>query len=411
MVGSPAAVWHTVGLATVVRKRRVLQVVLSLNPGGTERLVIEICKRLAQQVDSFVCCLDEPGEWAAELAALDIPVSALGRGSGFQPGLSRAIARMIESHAIDVVHCHHYSPYVYGLFASALTKTPLVFTEHGRLSDAAPSLKRRLVNPVLSAIGGRICAVSADLKRHMVAEGFPERRVHVVHNGIDPGRRATAAQHRAAREALGIAHDAFVIGSVGRLDPVKNLGALIEAQSLLLQAFPASRVVIVGDGPERQALEAQAAGLGIADAVTFAGYRSDVRELMAAFDVYANTSTYEGISLTILEAMAAGLPVIATPVGGNPEVVVQHETGLLVPARARSIADAIAPLVDDPQRRRVIGDAGRWRVLRHFSIARMVGDYANFYFGREANTATHAPANEPTPAETMSVNDATRSTV
>jgi glycosyltransferase involved in cell wall biosynthesis len=389
-----------------------MQLVLSLSPGGTERLVIEICRQLAGRVQSMVCCLDEPGGWAAELEGLHVPVVALGRQPGFQPSLAVQIARLIKANDIDVVHCHHYSPYVYGLIAARLANVRLVFTEHGRLSDAAPSRKRRLVNPLLSMLGGRVCAVSADLKRHMVTEGFPARRVEVVYNGIEPGHRPTSIERHGAREALGVPGGAFVTGTVGRLDPVKNLAAMLRAHALLVEHHPASRAVIVGDGPERGALEALAAELGIADSVIFTGYRSDVRALMAAFDVYVNTSTYEGVSLTILEAMAASVPVIATPVGGNPEVIIDQETGLLVPARARAIADAISLLWLDPRRRRLMGDAGRWRVIRHFSIARMVDDYASLYhLGAKNNATSDAPIIAPMDAETISVSDPTRSTV
>ncbi len=388
-----------------------MQLVLSLSPGGTERLVIEICRHLATRAESMVCCLDEPGGWAAELEAMRVPVVALGRTPGFQPSLALQIARLIKAHEIDVVHCHHYSPYVYGLLASRLTNARLVFTEHGRLADSAPSPKRRLVNPWLSLLGGRVCAVSADLKRHMVAEGFPERRIQVVYNGIDPGHRPTSLERDVARATLGVPHGAFVTGTVGRLDPVKNLPALLRAHALVVEQHPESRAVIVGDGPERSALHALAVELGVADSVIFAGYRSDARALMAAFDVYVNTSTYEGVSLTILEAMAASLPVIATLVGGNPEVVVDLETGLLVPGRPPAIAGAIARLCRDARRRRLMGDAGRWRVSRHFSIARMVDDYASAYHLGETPHATIAPPAVPTAAETMSVSDATRSTV
>jgi L-malate glycosyltransferase len=388
-----------------------MQLVLSLNPGGTERLVIEICKRLIDRVDSVVCCLDERGEWAAELEAIDIPVIALRRQPGFQPALSRDIARLIKAHRIDVIHCHHYSPYVYGLLASLPTHTHIVFTEHGRLSNHGPSHKRRLVNPLLSLLGGQVCAVSADLKRHMVAEGFPARRVQVVYNGIDPARRATASEQRAARALLGVPQDAFVIGTVGRLDPVKNLPVLLQAHAVLLESCPTARLVIIGDGPERRPLESAAAELGIAHAVTFAGYRADVRALMAGFDVYANTSEYEGVSLTILEAMAAGLPVIATPAGGNPEVVIDQETGCLVAGRPRSIADAVARLAGDPRRRRVLGDAGRWRVMRHFSMARMVADYASLYLAWQAPAGAGTAAGEPSAEDSASVGGATRLTV
>jgi glycosyltransferase involved in cell wall biosynthesis len=389
-----------------------MQLVLSLSPGGTERLVIEICRQLASRVQSVVCCLDEPGSWAAELEALNVPVVALHRQPGFQPSLAVQIARLIKAHDISVVHCHHYTPYVYGLLAARLANVRLVFTEHGKLSDHAPSPKRRLVNPFLAMLGGRVCSVSADLKQHMVSEGFPASRVQVVYNGIDPGHRPSSLERLAAREALGVPAGAFVSGTVGRLDPVKNLQLMLRAHALLLEKHPGARAVIVGDGPERAALEAHAADLGIAGSVIFTGYRSDVRTLMAAFDAYVNTSTYEGVSLTILEAMATSLPVVAVPVGGNPEVVIDQETGLLVPASARAVADGLSTLALDARRRRRMGDAGRWRVIRHFSIARMVGDYASAYhLGAKNSAITEAPTMAPMPAEAISVTDPTRSTV
>jgi glycosyltransferase involved in cell wall biosynthesis len=169
--------------------------------------------------------------------------------------------------------------------------------------------------------------------------------------------------------------------------------------------------VIVGDGPERGDLAARADALRISDSVIFTGYRADVRALLPAFDVFLNCSTYEGVSLTILEAMAADLPVVATPAGGNPEVVVDQETGYLVEARPRAIAERLAQLAFDARLRQRLGDAGRWRVIRHFSIARMVDEYAALYFGERHSATSDAPVAVPTAADTTSVSDAMRSTV
>lgn len=394
-----------------MRKPRVMQLVLSLSPGGTERLVIEICRHLTDRIESLVCCLDERGAWSRELSGIGIPVVELGRQPGFQPVLARHVAQLIRRHDIDVVHCHHYSPYVYGLMATLMAPAKLVFTEHGRLFDAQPSRKRRLVNPILSLLPGQICAVSNDLKQHMVADGFPARRIRVVYNGIEPGARASAAQRHEARAALGLSRDAFVVGTAGRLDPVKNLSVLLQVMAVLRDKVKGAVAVIVGDGPARAALQAQASELGVIGSVIFAGYRSDVRALMPAFDVYVNCSTYEGVSLTILEAMAASLPVIAAPVGGNPEVVVDHETGYLIPSRPRSIAEALTVLAFEARLRWTMGDAARWRVIRHFSIARMVDQYAAIYLGKLHSATSAAPAAEPTPADTMSVSEPTRSAV
>jgi glycosyltransferase involved in cell wall biosynthesis len=365
-----------------VSKLRVMQLVLSLSPGGTERLVIEIIRALRDRIDFVVCCLDEPGGWADEVEALQVPVVALSRRPGFHPRLALDLARVMKAHQIDVVHCHHYSPFVYGVLASLLKpSTELVFTEHGKLSSAGPSRKRRWVNPLLSRRRGHLRAVSADLRRHMLDEGFQPRRLGVIYNGVDPGERPSEFDRHAARVVLGLPSDAFVLGTVGRLDPVKNLDLLLETHARVVAANDDARLVIIGDGPERAALMAKAAALGISGSVSFNGYRQDVRFLMPAFDLFVNCSTYEGVSLTILEAMAAALPVVATPVGGNPEVVVDRETGLLIPASARLLANAIANLAIDERRRLQMGDAGRRRVENHFSIARMVEEYANLYFG------------------------------
>jgi glycosyltransferase involved in cell wall biosynthesis len=360
---------------------RVLQVVLSLGTGGTERLVIEICKRLSP-FTSAVCCLDEPGAWAGQLTSRGIEVLSLGRRPGFHPSLGYRLARIARERRADVLHCHHYSPFVYGQIA-ALAASPLrvVFTEHGRLSDAAPSRKRRLVNPMLGRLAEGIYAVSDDLRRHMVAEGFPAERVAVIRNGIDPGTAPAPADRDRARRLLGLAPDAFTIGTVARFDPVKDLTTLLDAFIALRAAVPRAQLVLIGDGPDRQRLERHACDAGVAQAVHFGGYRGDARRLLPGLDVYVNSSITEGISLTILEAMAAGLPVVATAVGGTPEVV-SNGTGLLVPARsAGALAAALGTLARHPEGRQALGAAGRARLQREFTLDRMVDHYRRVYCG------------------------------
>jgi len=174
--------------------------------------------------------------------------------------------------------------------------------------------------------------------------------------------------------------DTFLVATVARLDPVKHLETLIEAVALVRSNARRVELLVIGDGPERPHLEASAHAAGVADRVRFAGHRSDVRELLPAADVFVNCSTSEGISLTILEAMASRLPVVATRVGGTPEVVIDGVTGLLVPPRApAAVADALSALSRDPDRRAALGIAGRDRVERSFSIEQMVGQYEQAY--------------------------------
>ena len=358
-----------------------MQVVLTLDAGGTERLVIEIVKKLGRWVDFSVCCLDRAGNWASELTALGVPVVVLKRATGFQPTLGYGIARAAAANRVDVLHCHHYSPFVYGQIA-ALVHRPLrvVFTEHGRLSDAEPSRKRRLVNPLLRSLPAAVFAVSSDLRRHMTEEGFAASGVQVLHNGIDPGRRPTLVDHVAARRALDLSPSARIVGAVGRLDPVKDLTTLVEAFAEVRRDDADALLAIIGDGPARTAILERARALGVDGDVRLPGYRADVRRLLPAFDVYANSSIHEGVSLTILEAMAAALPVVATAVGGTPEVVLDRRSGFLVPGRApAALAAALRSVLNDPERAHAMGEAGRFRVKRHFSIDAMAFGYLAAY--------------------------------
>ena len=366
---------------------RLLHVVLTLGAGGTERLVIEMCKRLAPAIPSLVCCLDEPGAWASELTTRGIEVVSLGRRAGFHPSLGYRIARLARQQRTSVLHCHHYSPFVYGRIAAlAAPDLRLVFTEHGRLSDGRPSRKRRLVNPLLARLAGHIYAVSADLRRHMLAEGFPADRVSVIRNGIDPGPVPTPADRDRARRLVGVSPRAFLVGTIARFDPVKDLKTLVDAFIALRSSVPNAELLLVGDGPERMRLEQQVRDGGVSGAVHFTGHRDDARQLLPALDVYVNSSSTEGISLTILEAMGASLPVVATRVGGNPEVVADQESGVLVPARSiEALASALGALAAAPERRAALGGAGRLRLTRDFTLDRMIDDYRRVYAGGEVH--------------------------
>lgn len=357
---------------------RVLQVVLGLNPGGTERLVIELATRLHGQTPTAVCCLDDEGAWAAEVEARGVRVHALHRPPGFHPSLGRAVAAVARQHRATVIHAHHYSPFVYAACTRlAGLRTPIVFTEHGRLSDAGPSGKRRLANRFLRRLAARSFGVSNDVRLHIVAEGFDPDRVGVIYNGIDVGPAPMPALRTEVRASLGVDDGTLVLATIARLDPVKDLGVLLDA--VRAAADVPLLLLVIGDGSEKTALEAQAAALGLSARVRFLGHRNDARRWLAGCDAYVNTSVSEGVSLTILEGMAACLPVVATAVGGTPEVV-DDSCGVLIPARdAGACAAALRRLAAGPALRETMGMAGRQRVESRFTLDRMVRDYAAVY--------------------------------
>jgi glycosyltransferase involved in cell wall biosynthesis len=256
--------------------------------------------------------------------------------------------------------------------------TALVFTEHGRLSDAGPSRRRRLANQVLANAPDGVFTVSKDLKQHLAAEGFSPDRIGVIYNGIDICPPPSAADRARARQLIGASDDVFVIGTVARLDPVKDLGTLIDAAALLASTQPI-RVVVIGDGPEKLRLKELAAASGITANVSFVGYRDDARDWLAGFDAYVNSSTSEGVSLTILEAMAAERPVVATGVGGTPEIVDETCGRLVSPRDPAGLAAALDAVARDAPLRESLGRAARRRVASRFTLGRMIDEYASVY--------------------------------
>jgi len=325
-----------------------------------------------------VCCLDEGGTWGRDLEATGVSVTALRRRPGFHPALGREVARAARRHGATVIHAHHYSPFVYSAIARLWRGPRVIFTEHGRLSDKGPSTKRRLANQVFSTGAAHVYTVSRELGQHLVAEGFPSAKVSTIYNGIDVGPRPSEEDRRAIRELLGASADAFVVCTVARLDPVKDLATLIDAVARLANQTP-TLLAVIGDGDERGRLEQAARDCGVSHLVRFLGHRDDARRWLAGCDVYANSSISEGISLTILEAMAATLPVVATSVGGTPEIV-EDSCGRLVPPRdPGALAAALLEMACRREIRRALGQAARARVEQNFTIQRMVGDYAAVY--------------------------------
>ena len=360
---------------------KVAQVVHSLGAGGTERLVIDLCLALAPLAELQVLCLDEPRVWARQLTDHGIPVTALGRTPGFDIGLARAIAREFRAWKPDVVHCHHYAPYVYGTLGSLMSiRAKVIYTEHGRLSDAPWSWKRKLANNLFGRLPGCFFAVSHDLRNYMIEGGMPAHRMEVIYNGIPPGDPPGAAERQDARARLGLPESAYVAGTVARLDPVKDLPSLLEAFCALRASRPDASLVIVGDGDERASLETDAKRRGIANAVHFTGQRDDARDLLPAFDVYVNCSITEGVSVTILEAMAASRPVVVTRVGGTPEVVEHDVTGWLVPARVPTeLGSALCHLAENDALASRLARAARAHVESQFATQTMLSRYLSIY--------------------------------
>ena len=218
-------------------------------------------------------------------------------------------------------------------------------------------------------------------------EKISSSKVLTILNGVDTERFSPGNDKAGSKIRLGIDGNVFVIGIVARLAQVKDHATLLEACRILVESGHEFRLLVVGDGPLRGQLEERTHFLGISKQVIFTGMREDITDLMRAMDIFCLSSLSEGISLTLLEAMACGLPIVATAVGGNPEVVVGGETGFLVkPGSPESLSERLAVLISNEQLRITMGQAGRDRVINHFSLQTCALAYQNLYISVTGRT-------------------------
>jgi glycosyltransferase involved in cell wall biosynthesis len=360
---------------------RVVHLLEALEPGGLERAVIDLaCAQRAGGVAAEIYCIFEKGVLAAQTEALGVPVTAGRKGRGNDLGWLRRLRRHMTKGGGGVLHSHN--PVANYLAAAALLGTgiPIVNTAHD-LGHRFASPKVRRLYRLSIARTNAFAAVSAASRAAYLAKGIVTGRpITVVPNGIPLPPAATPATRLAARALLPALADAdFVFGSVGRLVELKNHALLLRAFAAVARAAPRASLVIVGDGPLHADLVAQSASLGIAERVLLTGFREDSRTLMSAFDAYVQSSDTEGYSVALLEAAAAGLPIVATDVGGNSAIVTQDSNGLLVPARdAAALAAAMQAMFDDG-RRVAFGCASRAWAERSASVEAAAAAYGLLY--------------------------------
>jgi glycosyltransferase involved in cell wall biosynthesis len=353
------------------RRLRVAHVTFGLDVGGLEKLLAEFARHAdRERFDLHFVSLGHGGAVAEEVAAAGWPVTALGVPTGLRPGLAFRLARLLRRIHADVVHTHDDRPHLYGTLAGRLAGVRrIVHTRHGQ----GINLSRRQAALVHLAAGwvDRFVCVSHDSARLAILQGVPARKVCTVWNGIDLARFPCTGPRPEGPAVI-----------VARLSPEKDHATLLRAAALAVRADSSFRLEVAGDGPCRTDLHRLAEELGLTGHVRFLGAVRDVPALLARAGLFVLSSLSEGVSLTLLEAMASGLPVVATRVGGNPEVVVEDETGLLVgPGDPDGLARGLLSLWQDPDRCRRLGGAGRARVERHFDVRGMVAAYERMYRG------------------------------
>jgi sugar transferase (PEP-CTERM/EpsH1 system associated) len=368
---------------------KILHVCHSLNTGGLERIIVEMVRRGPQHgFECAVATLGPGGDLAGRVQELGGDLFNLGKREGLDWRVPLRLMRLAARWGADLLHAHNEGAGLYAGLAGRLGSRPALCTRHG-LSFGAGSRGLRL-----RRLAGRLCqrtvCVGRDVLRFASEEDrLPAARLALVYNGVDTEVFRPDEEARTFwRKELAIGEQEMAIISVGRLAPEKDYGLLLAALARLQVKTAQAKLVLVGEGPQRSALKAQAEEKGLAERVLFLGRRSEVPGLLNAADVFALSSLSEGIPMALLEAMACALPVAALAVGGVPEVVEDGLHGILVQGRRpEDLAAAITRLSEGRQDARRMGLAARARVLERFSLASMLGAYAGLYrqlTGRDA---------------------------
>jgi sugar transferase (PEP-CTERM/EpsH1 system associated) len=361
---------------------RIIHLVLNLKMGGLETWVVNFAKRIKESGFSpMVCCLEDNIDLGQSLKDHDIPIVTLMKKEGHDLFLPSRLAKTMRDYQPHLLHTHNWDAHLYGTVAARMTPIPVVIhTQHGAVHDR--SWKNDLLRPILGRLIDQFVGVSEGVSLFAKKSRWvPAQRVITLVNGVDPTayRNPVAADTTTIRQALAIPINAPVLINVARMSAVKDHTTLLEAVSML-QATSSVHLMLVGDGELCPRLKGIAVKLGIEKVVHFVGMQNHVAAFLGAADLFVLSSLSEGISLSLLEAMSAGLPVVATDVGGNPNVVVAGKTGLLVPPRNPiALAGAIQTILEDKPLATTMGYAGRARVFSHFHSNQMAIAYMDLY--------------------------------
>ncbi len=371
---------------------KVLHLIESMGHGGAEWLIVEHVRHAGPGVEPLVCVINRGGPALEAAAALGARTFVLGKASQ-RAGAVQRLARLVRDQGVDVINGHNPVGGLYGALAARGPRGPKLFrTEHsihyrGRHSSIYP-----LLETLSTAVTRRVvCVCQAVMESHVRRMPWAARRFVTVANGISPAPHTRPRD--TIRHDLGLAPDERVVLSVGSLTPAKAQADLITSFALVAERVPRALLWLAGEGPLRSVLEAQIRDAKLGDRVRLLGARDDGADLMQACDAFALSSVREGLPVTVLEAMRAGRPVVATRAGGTGEAVEEGATGRLAPMRDPvALGEALADVLADDERARRMGRAGQERWARSFTAERMVRETEALYRAALEGARGAAPA-------------------
>jgi glycosyltransferase involved in cell wall biosynthesis len=361
----------------------VLHLIGTLSAGGAERNLCYLARLMAKSRFRYgIGCLVGRGDLAAEVEAADIPVWEFGFRKRYTFSTIWRLAGFLKQKKVKILHTHLFVPGVVGRLAGLMAGTPVMIThEHGK--TLWKKWHHRLAERLLLPITDLRIAVSQDILRlRHEREHTPLSKMRVVYNAVDPAPFAASESLRAGKRRELEVEDAFVVGAVGRLVEAKSFDLLLDVARGVCARRGDARFVIVGEGPLEGKLRELAGSCGLSDRVIFLGRRSDVPALMGAFDLYLITSKREGLPLSLIEAMMAARPIVATSVGGIPDAISNNAEGLVVdPGDRGALVEAVLTLAGDPDRRSRLGMRARERALKQFAPEKVLEGLEGIYRG------------------------------
>ncbi|HEX2017210.1 MAG TPA: glycosyltransferase [Solirubrobacteraceae bacterium] len=375
---------------------RIVTLVDRLASGGAERLAVELAMRLdPQRFERVICATRRPtGDNDAvvrpQLRAAGVELMSLDRTSKLDLWRWRPLVGQVRRGEVDVLHAHMFGSNLWASMLGRLDRE-LVVVAHDHGWDFDSRWVRRRLDPLISRRADAVIAVSESDRRRLIAEGgMSPDKVIVLPNGVDADLGGDGPR---ARHGLGLGSSDVLVVAVGRLDPAKGFATLVSAFEHVTAAVPQARLLIAGDGPGRDGLKTLVDNHGLSGTVTLLGHRDDVPDLLAAADLAVSSSVSEASPLAVMEYMASGLPIVATGVGGVPELIESGKHGVLVePSDPRALASAIIDRLRDPAGSKAMGRAARDRQRAHFDVRRTIAELERLYLELGARRRTPQPS-------------------
>jgi glycosyltransferase involved in cell wall biosynthesis len=360
--------------------KSILHLTETSEPGGSETVLAHIAKNLDPNRYRSLVCLLNKGWLSDHLRKIGVDYVVIENKRPFDPVFLTELVSLIKHKKINLIHAHEFAMNVYGSVASRIALVPMIGTIHGK-GYFTDKQRRAFVYKLALGLCSQVVAVSEDLKRYItIVLKINPKRILTIYNGINLNEYPITNSPMEIRNQLSIPPGTVVAGTVGSLFEVKGLPYLLEAAKKIITCFPDFKLLIAGEGNQEAALNEEIIALKLQETVKFLGFRDDVPKLLNLFDIYVCSSISEGLSLSILEAMAAGKPVVATAVGGNPELIIHGQNGFLVPSKdPEALAQKVLVLLKDKNLRESMGKKGRVIVEKKFSLKKMIENYQNLY--------------------------------